>query len=295
MLHLRRLAYFVAVLDAGTLTAASATLHIAQPALSRQIHQLERDLSLRLFERDRGRLVPTPSGVTMGEIARRLLAQAELAERAAGNLRSGHVTALVCCSTPVTTRGLLVPFIASLGTGDPTITTREVGHLEVEHALLEGADFVVTPTPPSADLDAIDLGRFPVRAVVSPGHPWARDRRESVSLVELVAQQLIVPPPTSISRQEFDRSLRRAGLAIGRHIESELDETTIALAASGRGVGVTTTVPPVSVWAVTILDEHGGSDGPNISLHVAWQRHHYAAATMRDLGQRLAVAARGST
>jgi DNA-binding transcriptional LysR family regulator len=290
MLHLRRLSYFVAVLDAGTLTAASAALRVAQPALSRQIHQLERDLSLRLFERDRGRLVPTPSGVTMGEIARTLLAQAELAERAAANLRSGHVTALVCCSTPVTTRGLLVPFIASLDAGDPTITTREVGHLEVEHALLEGADFVVTPAPPSSELESIDLGRFPVRAVVSPAHPWARDRRESVGLAELVEEPLIVPPTTSISRQEFDRSLRRAGLAIGPHTECEVDETTIALAATGRGVGVTTTVPPATVWAVTI----GGVDGPNISLHMAWQRHHYAAATMRNLGQRLAVAARGT-
>ena len=54
---------------------------------------------------------------------------------------------------------------------------------------------------------------------------------------------------------------------------------------------MTTSVVPPSVWAVTI----GGADGPYISLHVAWQRHHYAAGTMRSLGERLAVAARGST
>ena len=286
MLHLRRLAYFTAVLDAGTLSAASLKLHIAQPALSRQIKLLEDELGLRLFERERGRLVPTPSGLEMGAIARTLLAQADLAQRAAARLRTGEVDHLVCVATPATTRGLMAWFIATTTPQDPVITTREAGHNEVEHALMEGADFVITPIPPSPGLVAVELGRFRVAAVVSLDHRWALERRGSISLAELVRERLVLPPPSSVSRLELDRCLRRAGLALGEHVVSEVDSTTIALAMSGHGVGVTTTASDNRAWWLTLDSDDPGMNGPEISLTMAWLPHHYAEPTMRSLARR---------
>ncbi|MDF3311451.1 LysR family transcriptional regulator [Rhodococcus sp. T2V] len=289
MLNLRRLTYFLTVLDAGTLTAASETLHVAQPALSRQVQLLEKELGLRLFERERGRLVPTPSGVAMGAIARTLVSQADLALRAAARLRAGEVTYLQCATTPVTGHALLAPFVASLTSDDPVITSREVSHLDVEETLLEGADFAITPVPPSPHLSAVELGRFPVYAVVSLDHRWARAHRQSITLVELVREQLVVPPTTSISRQELDRSLRRAGLALTDHLVCEVDSTTIALAISNRRVGVTTARAPGRAWNVAIVDDVSGVSGPMISLHMTWLPHHYAASTMESLARRLSL------
>jgi LysR family nitrogen assimilation transcriptional regulator len=50
-MNLRTLQYFVAIADAGSFTGAAAAIAIAQPALSRQIHDLERDMGVQLLQR----------------------------------------------------------------------------------------------------------------------------------------------------------------------------------------------------------------------------------------------------
>ncbi|MBF8253295.1 MAG: uncharacterized protein HW379_1637, partial [Actinobacteria bacterium] len=48
-MDLRLLAYFLAIFDSGSISAAARDLHIGQPSLSRQIRKLERDLGVTLF------------------------------------------------------------------------------------------------------------------------------------------------------------------------------------------------------------------------------------------------------
>lgn len=61
-MELRTIGYFVAVADAGSVSAATRLTHITQPSLSRQLRQLERELGLELFTRQDGRLTLTPAG-----------------------------------------------------------------------------------------------------------------------------------------------------------------------------------------------------------------------------------------
>ena len=51
-MRLRHVDYFVAFVDAGSVSAAARGLHVTQPALSRQLRQLEDDLGVSLFDRD---------------------------------------------------------------------------------------------------------------------------------------------------------------------------------------------------------------------------------------------------
>src|SRR5213592_4473320 len=60
--HLRYLRYFVAVGETRNLSRAAAQLHVAQPALSRQIRDLERELGVELLERHPKGVTPTPAG-----------------------------------------------------------------------------------------------------------------------------------------------------------------------------------------------------------------------------------------
>lgn len=90
----RRLAYFLAVVEAGTVTGAAARLRVAQPSLSLAIRDLERDLGAPLFDRIGRRLVLNETGTSLVEIARHVIADLASARAAVGaraSLTSGEV------------------------------------------------------------------------------------------------------------------------------------------------------------------------------------------------------------
>jgi LysR family nitrogen assimilation transcriptional regulator len=72
-MDLRRLKTFVAVADLGTVTKAAVHLRIGQPALSRQISDLQQELGLRLFDRVGRRLILTAQGEQLLVDCRRVL------------------------------------------------------------------------------------------------------------------------------------------------------------------------------------------------------------------------------
>jgi LysR family hydrogen peroxide-inducible transcriptional activator len=72
-LTLRQLQYAVAVAQARSFRRAAEQCHVSQPSLSAQIAELEAALGLRLFERDRRRVLLTPAGEALIERARRVL------------------------------------------------------------------------------------------------------------------------------------------------------------------------------------------------------------------------------
>ena len=94
-LSLRQLQYAVAVADTLSFRAAAERCHVAQPSLSAQLSQLEDALGVRLFERDRRRVLPTTAGRELVERARRVLHEAgDLVEAAsrAGDPLSGRLS-----------------------------------------------------------------------------------------------------------------------------------------------------------------------------------------------------------
>ncbi len=88
-LELRHLRYFVAVAEEGSLSAAARVrLHTAQPSLSRQLHELELELGVQLFERRPRGIVLTPSGERFLEHCRDILARLDQAVNDARGARA---------------------------------------------------------------------------------------------------------------------------------------------------------------------------------------------------------------
>lgn len=75
-MDLRSLRYFIAAVEAGSLSRAAGSLYIAQPALTAQIKKLEAELGAQLLERSHAGVTPTQAGVQLYQDARRLLSDA---------------------------------------------------------------------------------------------------------------------------------------------------------------------------------------------------------------------------
>lgn len=106
-MELRSLRYFVAIVDAGSLTRAAGALYVAQPALTAQVKQLESEFGVQLLERSHAGVVPTAAGLQLYQEAIRLLADAE-----ALRLRIGKPAGEPEGSVTIAFPGLLVPSLA---------------------------------------------------------------------------------------------------------------------------------------------------------------------------------------
>ena len=93
MSELRRLRYFLAVAEERNFTRAAERLHIAQPALSRQIRELEKDLGVQLLDRTTHSVEPTEAGAVLMERGAALCEEADRLYR--GAHRDGS-TSLLC-------------------------------------------------------------------------------------------------------------------------------------------------------------------------------------------------------
>ncbi|MCI9889029.1 LysR family transcriptional regulator [Micrococcales bacterium 31B] len=284
-MNLLRIQYFLAVVDAGTVTAAAEALHLAQPALSRQIKTLERELRLPLFEPHGNRLALTSAGRALVPAARRLLTESRDFENAAGALRDGAVAELVVATTSASLRQFLAGFIATTSPADPCLVTREVNHYEMSEALLHGADLAVSPAAPDGTLRQVALGGAPIYAYVAAGHAWAREGAAVVTLADCAGEDALVSPRTSVSRTLLDAALARAGLAFASVTECADGQTIMALAAAGRGVGFATEPPRFGAHALRVLD--GDGTPLSVPLHVAWVPGHFAEAVIESLALRL--------
>lgn len=274
------LSTFVAVAEIGTVSGAAEHLHVTQPALSRQLQQLEHEIGVGLFVRERGRLALSAAGLDFLPRARDLLRRSDELRRAARDLAEGKL-AEVRISAPTTTlTDVIVPFLATLGHDDPLphVTIRDTAGSDD----LQQVDLAITTSPGGPGTSSLPLAVLPLWAYVRDDHPWAG--RTCVDVADLGTQTLLVLSERRRPRQILDAALQRSALPIPPLVECSDSQVAQALAAAGRGTAVVTDDPRFGLRALAIRS----SDGPlDISLHAVWRHEHHAAAALRDVSMRL--------
>ena len=123
-MDLRRLSYFVEACDRGSLTAASLAIDVAQPALSRQIRELEREMGVELLHRTGRGVAPTYAGRHLLDGARRLLAESEKLREDVRALAGATAGEAVIGMPPTVGRVLTVPLTRMLAARHPQLSLR---------------------------------------------------------------------------------------------------------------------------------------------------------------------------
>lgn len=278
-MELRAVRCFVAVADAGTVTAGAALLGVGQPAVTRQIQQLERQLRIRLFDREDGRLRLTSAGRDVLPVARQLLRQADDVSTAARGVAAGHLQHVRLVATGTTRDDVLAPWIATWAADAPLPRIDEAQVDDIYAALRRGADLVVAPVAPPREFASSVVANLGLWACVAPTHPWAE--RDSVTLTDLASTDLLLLERTFHARRIFDAAMNAAGLGVEPTAELGSPVVAQAVAASGRGVCVLTDDPRFDLVPLAIHDGDGRT--LTIRLHAAWQRGHHAAPRLRAL------------
>jgi len=194
--ELRHLRYFVAVAEEATFVAAARRLGVAQPALTRQIHALEKELDVELLERTARGTRLRPAGEATFAAARHLLREVDASvERARGADRGVVGRCVVCAGVRALGSGLIGRIVVRVRTRYPAV---ELGIIEGAldrqmQSLLDGdADIGIgVPAPsdhPGLLSETVSYDVFD-SVVISARHPLAL--RPELRLADLADETFI--------------------------------------------------------------------------------------------------------
>jgi DNA-binding transcriptional LysR family regulator len=236
----RELATFVAAVDSGSVQGAADALALTQSAATKRLQALERRIDTVLLERTRAGVQPTEAGRRLYPEARHALAALARAERAARS--AGSTRRVLTLAASHTVGEVLLPdWLAAyrLGNADsdlqvqvdvvnsPTVI-RRVREGAVDIGFVEGLDAL-------SGLDAIDVARDELVAVVASQHRWAG--RRTIRARELAQEPYITREAGSGTRAVAEAALERAGVRLQPALEvASLQSVKRALASGGVAV-----------------------------------------------------------
>lgn len=237
-MELRHLRYFASVAGATGVSSAALRLGITQPALSRQIRDLEGELGVRLFDRVGRRLRLTPEGQDLLRRCHALLADVDALGKHAREIKSGTVGLVRVGATPQTIESVLAGFIARFRRTHPTIDVQiiEDGGLPLVRRVEQG-DLHLALTVAGGDQLAARL-LFPVRVLAVASASRLPRSRTTLDVEEVDGQPLLVLRKDFGSRQWFDAACRLAHVAQRVALESNAAHTLVSLARAGHGIAI---------------------------------------------------------
>ncbi|MFM0076933.1 LysR substrate-binding domain-containing protein [Paraburkholderia sediminicola] len=251
-MDLRQLRYFVKVVECGNVTRASEALHIAQPAISQQMRNLERDLGMQLLERSVQGVAPTAAGQTLYRHAIELLRQADSTRellRQDAELPQGRVSVAMPSSTA---RMMAIPLARTIRDRYPGIALELLEAPSAELGSLIGRGRVdLAVVVDAVETRGVAAQRLLTEALYLIAWPEFQMPREPVSVAELARMPLILPSAPNTIRSRVEWALREAGLPC--EILFEASSTALLFAAVMATLGVT-----ILPWtaAHVELDEH---------------------------------------
>jgi DNA-binding transcriptional LysR family regulator len=247
--NIRQIEAFNSVVQSGSVTRAADSLAVSQPAVTKLIQSFEESCRFQLFNRETGRLVPTPEAMMLYEETSRLADNVTRIQRVAQSIRNlerGHVTiaAFPGISAQLIPRAI-APLLKKIGR-EPTFTLHTRSSSGLEAAMLSRtADFAVSMLP--TEHSALSCEPFvPINLVcaIPRDHPLT-----DLSMVPL--ENLSSVPLISLGRDDLSffviqAAFARKGLIFRSVAEVQMSESACAIVSAGNGIALVTTLSTLS-------------------------------------------------
>lgn len=236
-MRLRQVEYFVAVVEAGSITQAAANLYLAQPSLSHQITTLEKELGGALFERLPRGLRLTPAGRAFLVEAKRIVSDVNRARRAVQSVTEGVLGELEVSTVTSLAVGIIPSVARSWRASHPKMSLRLHEHTHasrLEESLLNGVgDFGFGPVPRLPMAEVIDVGAEEFVFVLPADDPLAGQR--AVDPAELAQRPWVLYDATHGLSAVVTTVCSAHGFAPSGAVRTSQVETAARLAAAGLG------------------------------------------------------------
>jgi LysR family hydrogen peroxide-inducible transcriptional activator len=284
---LRQLQYAVAVADTLSFHRAAARCRVSQPSLSAQLAQLEGALRVKLFERDRRRVLPTAAGVLLVERARRLLVEADdlveeskrVGDPLTGTLRIGVIPTISPYLLPHLTPALRerYPKLTTLWVEDKTdVLVRRLAAGELDAALLAL----------EADIGQVEhevIAPDPFVLATPPGHPLGTSRGPA-SRGELKGAKVLLLDDGHCFR---DQALEFCGAAKAHELEFRATSlsTLVQMVAGGAGVTLLPALAvPTEVQRAALRVRPFARPAPHRTIALVWRKRSPLSAALHEVG-----------
>ena len=241
-MELRHLRYFVAAAEAQNVSRAALKLHVSQPALSRQIRDLEEDLGFSLFERSAKSVRLTAAGKTFLTEARAVLQRAEEAVSRTRAMANGERSELHVGYAPSPTARILPAILRAFQSQFPKVRVKlhDLSTEEMLAGIREGKlELAILVRPARSTLRGLrfeELARDTMCLAVPPDHALAR--RRFATLAQVAQERLVAFSRTDFPEyHEYLETLFVPTKSEPR-IAEEHDSAASLIAAVEAGIGV---------------------------------------------------------
>jgi DNA-binding transcriptional LysR family regulator len=240
-MDLSHLHAFVVVADTASFSLAAEHLHLTQPAVSKRIRALERQLDRPLFDRIGRTVSLTEAGEALLPHARRVLREMEDGRRAVADL-SGEVGGhLRLATSHHISLHRLPPVLKRYVEEHPEVhldlrfMDSEAALRAVEHGELELAVVTLPPEPPTS-LEVVEIWPDPLVVVALPDHPLALNGARSPR--DVCRHPAILPGQGTFTRQLIESAFERFGVRPREILSTNYLETIRMLVGVGLGWSV---------------------------------------------------------
>ena len=288
---LRQIEYLVALADCGQFSEAAQRCAVSQPALSKQVREVEALLGVTLFERARPRAILTAAGEEVVARARDILARSRELVDAAESFQGIRLPmvrlGVIPTVAPYGLPGLLVTLRRRFP--DAVFAIRELQTEHLLHALRAGeidAGLLARPFDPTG-LAGPDLVVEPFVLVAPAEHPL--DRPKEVTVAELQGTSLLLMEDGHCLRDQALEVCTLAGRLSTTAITAASVTTLVRMVESGLGA----TLLPASALCVEVRDGNGvvarsfRGVPPGRTLTLQWRASSPHAAWFREIGEVL--------
>lgn len=221
-MNLRQIEIVHAVMTAGSVNAAARTLRISQPAVSKALRQIEHEVGMDLFRREKGRLHPTVEAHKLFPEIEKVLGDLEAVRNYAADLRDSRSGVLTLATTPTLSAAFIPQAIARFRANRP------------------GIRVWLNVTEKRQVIDHIRSGRVDLGLVTSPTDEWGLDFEKLLEAEFIVLMpkdhalaRLDVIEKAELSRYPIISSLRKASsLHAGSDIPPRPETGPVAITAN---------------------------------------------------------------